>query len=205
MTPRKLNIILWSILGLMLVGIAGGLYFSDTLLAGLAKDTALMKADTEIARSKVATYTKNKTLTEQLSYIEAMADEVLPVAQDQSVVVSEIFHFAAASGVGISGLTFDEVPVVKGKKSKEQLEKEKLLPKGVAVVPISVNLTEGTPYSGVENFLRKLEENRRKMQITGLTMQPSEESLSVFSSVELKINLYTKATSTPAAPVTEDK
>lgn len=199
MTPKKLNITLWGILGLILVAIVAGLYFADTALASLAKDTALIRADTEIARSQITTYTKNKTLAEDLSYVEVLADEVLPVAQDQSVVVSEVFHFASKSGVVISGLTFDEVPVVKGKKSKEQLEKEKLLPKGVVVVPVTVNLANGTPYLGVETFLQNLEENRRKMQIIGLVVQPTEENLAVFSSVELKINLYTKVTLTTTA------
>lgn len=193
MTPKKLNFILWGILAATALAIAGGLYFADSLLYSTAKDTAKIKADTEIAKQKIKIYTANKEKAEKLSYVEDLAAEILPVAQNQSVVVSEIFHYAAVSGVRIQALTFDEVVVAKGKKSDEQKAQEALLPKGVTVTPITVSMAEGTPYAGLEQFLHRLEDNRRKMQVNSLTAQPGETTLDVFSSVELKINLYTKA------------
>lgn len=211
MTPKKLNIILWSVLALLIVGVGGGLYFADGMLSSIAGDTTALKTQTAIDKKRIVVYGKNKTTYESQADTERLVKVMLPESLDQATVVAELAAFARLSGVSTANLAFQEDPTAtattgKGKKTPQQLAKEKLIPKGTAATPVTFDIAKGARYENVINFLKILEKNQRKMLVTTINMTPDALDGNYLESVSMTLYLYTKAKAVePKSTTTEEK
>lgn len=189
MTPKKMNTFLKLSLTLLVVLVVIGLYFANQKLTTLAHDTARLKAKIEVSQKQIGVYEQAKQQVDSLGYVDELANKVLPERENQSVVVAELSQFALRSRLSVAQITFPQDTKKLNPGSKTTVK----TPAGVAVVPAVIEFKEGTKYENVLEFLRTIENNRRKMQVTNVSFTPDEENKAVFSKVSVSMNLYTRA------------
>lgn len=191
MTPKKMNLIMRCLVGVLVLATLAGLYFANQHLTALAEETARLEADVILQEKQLAAYEKTKSTVDSLQDIGSLAAKVLPDQQEQSLTVAELSDFAKRSSLRIKELTFEEPPAEeKGKKKKD---KEKTtIPKGVTITPVVISFQETARYDYFLDFLRAVEENRRKMQITNISLTPNEENRTLLDEVSVSLNLYVK-------------
>lgn len=189
MTPKKMNTTLrYSILILAALLIAG-LYFANQKLTTLAEETAKLKADVVVQERQLAAYQTTKSAVDSLRDIEDLSAKVLPAQQEQSLTVAELSAFAQRSSLRIKELTFADPPEEKKSKSKKE---KSAIPKGVVITPVSISFEENVRYDYFLDFLRAVEENRRKMHITSISLVPNEINRNLLEEVSVHMNLYVK-------------
>lgn len=189
MSPLRMNTTLKIVLIACLLGTLVGLFFANRVLTKTAQQTATLKADVVINQKQLEVYEKTKTQVESLSYVEDLVKTVLPDGKDQSAVVAELSEFAKRSGLSVSQITFPETAASsKSSKAKSSL----VVPKGVNVVPVTVQLAAGSKYENLLTFLKTLEDTRRKTQVTNIALTPDADDRSKLSEVTIVVNLYTK-------------
>lgn len=186
MTPKRMHTILLCILGLLIAVTIGGLYFANQRLTSIANETARLSAEIEVSNKQIDTYTLTKIKVDSLDYVGELAGKVLPEDKEQSVVVAELSQFALRANLTVAGIEFaDPASSSSGDKKKSTI------PKGVEVIPIVVKFNNAR-YEDLLEFLRTVENNRRKMQINNINLQPDEDDRTILSEVSVAINLYAK-------------
>jgi Tfp pilus assembly protein PilO len=192
MTPRKMNYVLKGMIVLLLIVTGVGLYFANQKLTSTASETSKLKAQVEIGQKQLKTYEATKAKVDSLDYVEDLASKVLPQEQEQSLTVAELSQFATRSRLAVSEITFAET----GSKSKTTKSKTKTaIPKGVTVIPLTIKFKSGSKFDYLLEFLKSVEENRRKMQVTNISLTPNETDRSLLESVSVDINLYVRDSS----------
>lgn len=194
MTPKRMNRILRGALALLMVIMIAVLYFANKSLTRVAQDTARLKADVVLQEKQLAAYQSTKTTVDSLRDVGSLAAKVLPDQQEQSLTVAELSAFAQRSSLRIKELTFAEPPVEQ--KGKKKDKEKSAIPKGVTVAPVVISFEENARYDYFLDFLRAVEENRRKMQITNISLTPNEQNRALLEEVSVSINLYVKSTDT---------
>lgn len=192
MTPKRMNTILIGILVVLVLLTGAGIFFANKQLTNTANETAKLSADIEVSKKQIDTYGITKIKVDSLDYVGDLANKVLPESQEQSVVVAEISQFAQRSRLTLAGIEFVEKPSSRSSKSKKST-----VPKGVVVTPIIVKFS-GVKYEQLLEFLRTIESNQRKMQVTSINLEPNEEDRSILTEVSVAINLYVKKPDTAA-------
>ncbi len=197
MTPRSMNQVLKVIIVLLVIGTISGLYFANKKLVTIAQDTSKLKADVAVGDKQLKTYQQTKIQVDELSYVNELANTVLPANQDQSAIVAELSEFANRSGLTVSQITFSDTskaatsaapPSSSSAAGKTALT----VPKGVLVVPVEIQLKSGSKYSNLLSFLKTIESNRRKSQVTNITLTPDSKDRANLSQVSIALNLYTQ-------------
>lgn len=191
MTPRKMNHILKAMLLASIIVTIAGLYFANQKLTAIATETATLKAKVEVGQKQIAAYEQTKTKVDSLDYVDDLATKVLPEEQEQSLTVAELSQFALRSRLSVEEITFKETAAETG-KSKSKTKTKKAIPKGVVVIPVSIKFQAGSRYDYLLEFLKSVEENRRKMQVTNIALSPDETNRSLLQDVSVDINLYVK-------------
>ena len=188
MTPQRIHQLLRSLLILLIGATFLGLYAANQKLTNIAEQTAKLKAETVINQQQLSIYQKTKAQVDSLNYVSDLANKVLPADKDQSAIVAEVSEFALRSGLTISQINFTDgtKPTTGGTKNSL------VIPKGVTVVPITVQLQSGAKYDNLLTFLKTIEDNRRKSQVTNITLTPDSKDRSRLSQVTIAFNLYTQ-------------
>ncbi len=188
MTPKRTNIILKVTLGVLILVILGGLYFSNKKLTALATDTSRLKADIEISQKQITAYQATKAKVDSLDYVDELANKVLPQDKEQSAIVAELSQFALRARLSVAEINFPDKP-----QAKSSSKTKSATPKGVDVMPITIKFKEDSKYESILTFLRSVEDNRRKMQVTNISLKPDEEDRQKIKEVTVDINLYTRS------------
>ncbi len=190
MTPRLLNKLLKVALALLIIAAIAILYLGDKQVVTVANETARLKAQVQVNEKQLSTYQKTKVKVDSLSYVNDLANKVLPAEKEQSAIVAEISQFALRSSLGIEQIAFVEVPKTAAGTSKSK--SKVAIPKGVEVVPITVQFNSGSKYQNILDFLESVENNRRKMQVTNINLKPDPNDRQLLNQVTVSMNLYAK-------------
>lgn len=194
MTPRRMNQILKLIIILLVIGVAGGIYYADKQLKSIATNTAKLRAQVEIGDKQLSNYQATKQKVDSLSYVQELAGKVLPDEQEQSLTVAEISQFALRARLTVEDITFVDAAKTATTKNKSTDKKSKsTIPKGVSVIPMSVKFQDGSRYDYLLEFLKSVEDNRRKMQVTNISLTPDSDNRSLLKSVTVELNLYVRS------------
>lgn len=194
MTPRRMNHVLKIAIVLLVVGVAGGIYFADKQLKSIASDTARLRAQVEIGNKQLSTYQATKQKVDSLSYVQELAGKVLPEEQEQSLTVAEISQFALRARLTVEDITFVDTTKTTTTKTKSTDKKAKsTIPKGVSVIPMSIKFQDGSRYDYLLEFLKSVEDNRRKMQVTNISLTPDADNRSLLKTVTVELNLYVRS------------
>lgn len=193
MTPKRMNRVLKITILLLVVGVSAGVYLADKQLNAIATDTARLRAQVEISDKQLSAYQLTKQKVDSLSYVEELAGKVLPEEQEQSLTVAEISQFALRARLAVEDITFvdtEKTAVTKGKTGDKKTKST--IPKGVSVIPMSIKFQDGSRYDYLLEFLRSVEDNRRKMQVTNISLTPDADNRALLKSVTVELNLYVR-------------
>ena len=194
MTPRRMNHVLKITILLLVIVVAGGIYFADKQLKSIASDTARLRAQVEIGDKQLTTYQATKQKVDSLSYVQELAGKVLPEQQEQSLTVAEISQFALRARLTVEDITFIDTTKTTTTKTKSTDKKAKsTIPKGVSVIPMSIKFQDGSRYDYLLEFLKSVEDNRRKMQVTNISLTPDADNRALLKSVTVELNLYVRS------------
>lgn len=194
MTPRLMNKILKGLMIVVALLLLACLYFGDKRVAGVAMETSRLKAVVEVNQQQIKIYDQTKKKVATLGYVNELANKVLPPDKEQSAIVAEISEFAKRSNLSVSQITFSEVAKTTG--AAPAAKTNLVIPKGVQVIPVSIQMQSGATYNDVLDFLKTVENNQRKMQLTSINLKPNLDDRQILDQVNISMNLYAKPSST---------
>ena len=178
--------LLYVVLVLLFAGIAAGSYFVHTKLSHYVVAVNHKKIDSEIneealinAQRLSRALEQNKDNIDRASAI--VADTKYYEYQDQ--IVRDITSYASTAGLTVLGFNFTgSTGSVKNTGSV----------KGVKTVFASISLKSPVPYPNYLRFLKLIERNLTKMQITQLDVSSELKSLGQVSSPSITIEVYVR-------------
>lgn len=201
MTPQKAFFALLAVT-ILVIGAGGGLYYYlNSSLVSLNQDVGELLAEQEVIGTQIQVYEETKQKVEELSFVEDLADEVLPQSKEQANVVAEIRRFVSSAGLQLEAVSFSSASGSTG-LSTSQTEAVTSLP-GVRVLPVTAVISSGATYDQILDLLTKVESNQRKMQVTEVSLTPIPGS-DVIANFTLKMNIYLRSSvAVPAATEAE--
>jgi hypothetical protein len=167
-------------------GITAGFIFALDLLNEQAIAANHAKIDNELAEQEISKLKNLKTYLEQNKATVDRASEVVAASQAytyQNQGIADLNTFASRVGVKILGIDFPDT-------SKQTSKKQASSITGVKRIPIIVRLEGPVPYVSYIRFLKSIEQNLTKMQITSVSMVPDAKDPSKLVSPSIDIEVY---------------
>jgi cell division protein FtsB len=196
MNSKRLHLVLVATLVLLFIGLLGGAYGINKLLASEANKLTALKAKNLALGQEQLSLNKAKKDIKTYDNLDKIAQDVVPQDKNQAEAVREIVNIAAANDVSLAAINFPAStlgvlpngtapaatsgtasPAAAGGNTKaaglSQLVPVKNIP-GIYQLPITVNGNPNQPvqYEKFINFLSDLEHNRRTAQVGTITIQP---------------------------------
>lgn len=198
MTPKRLFLALCILCGLLFAGTAAAVYFGNKILSGEANKIAIARADDELIDKRKALKSDLKKTITDYAELKTLASKFLPDSKNQDDLVAEFYKIANDNNIDISGLTFTASGEKIGSSSQTTPLKDA---KNVLVFPFTVtNYTAS--FNQLIAFMQDLENNRRKLQITQIQLQPDEETGEI-SVPSMAIESYIKGVTPSEKPATD--
>lgn len=178
----------WILVGMILFGISVGvvgIWYLDGLL------TSKVAATNDAILSAQISNTNLDRAQALKIYLENHKDEVdkaaLIVAQTtayqyQNQIVEDITKYAQAAGVTIIGFDFPQD--ISGATTDKTT--------GLKSLTATITLLNPTPYKNYLSFLKYIEQNLTKMQITDISISPDVNDQNQISSTLIGIQVYVK-------------
>lgn len=182
-TASKLKwIFIGSILGMVVLGVAGVWYLNNTLASKVA-------ATNDAVQSSEASKLNLQLAQNLKTYLSVHKDEVdkaaMIVAQTtsyryQNQIVEDINRYAKAAGVSIIGFSFPQ------DISSATVDKTT----GLKSLTATIMLSDRSSYANYLLFLKYIEQNLTKMQITDITLTPNASDRNYINDTSVGIQVY---------------
>lgn len=180
----NLKIILIILFVLLLGAVGAGTWWLKGVLHEfvLAKDHAQIDSELSALELEKLRFLQNELaekseIVDRANQIAASADNYR--YQDQ--VINDVEVYAKRNGIVISGFTFG------GESSQNQNQKA---PAGTRLTPFSLTLSGPIEFTKFMQFLRDIENNLTKIQVTSLTLAPDPENLQMVTNPSLGLVVY---------------
>lgn len=176
MTPKRMFFVMLGAVVLLLSLASGGYYYTRQQLKEKSVSLSKLKADIDAIDDSVADAKKVLQQYDDLSFIDNIANDVLPPEKIQSDLVEQIYILANEAGVTVRTVTFTSPG---GKPTSDPTLTQTVPLEGISgVYALTATLGyESNTYNNLVNFLKKLEGNRRKLQISSIVINPTRESI----------------------------
>lgn len=197
LTPRYLQIILLVTMVLIVIGGAVIFQFAKANLATVAKDAAQISADAEASQTTVTRLqqterdlTANQQAVQRASKIAAESREYL--YQDQ--IIKDLNTFARRNGVTIQGIDFGgSSSATPGASSSGTATTPLPTPSvsggGLKSINAAITLKSPIRYESFLRFIRDIEQNLTKMQLSSLSLSNSDTGI---TSDTLNVQVYVR-------------
>lgn len=191
MNAVKLRNFLIAAVVLAVVAIGALMYYASNYLGAEATktlhakiDVQLIEQDIEQLKSLERTLEANKESAERARQI--VSDSKQYQYQDQ--IVSDINAYAAASGVDVVGYDFGSA------NPAQQTTKPLNAPQinGVKSLTVTLTLASPMPFDNYLRFLRSIEGNLTKMQVSGINIAPDPENMSQITNPTVVLIVYVR-------------
>lgn len=192
MNVFTMNKALKGVLVALVILFSVGLFYADKRLQAVALNTKNLKAEIEIENKKIQNYELTKLKIAQLEYVKDAAHQILPKDENQSVIVAELTEFAKRSNLSTGAINFTDEKQTQTATTNKDTKPKSGAPEGVRIVPVIFEVSEGAAYSDVLDFLNYIEQNRRKMQVTQISLTPNPDDGARLNDVSIGINLFVK-------------
>lgn len=172
MTPKRLFYAMSVLCGIMFLGIGAVAYLGNSFLSKEAAKIADARADDELIDQRKALKNDLVKTIDDYTELKALATKFLPDSKNQDDLIAEFYKIASNNDIDISGLNF----TASGDKISSSSQTTPLKDaKNVLVFPFTVtNYTAS--FDQLIAFMQDLENNRRKLQITQIQLQPDEKT-----------------------------
>lgn len=198
LTAARLRLVLSISLFLVVILASTGFYLVDRMLKEVALDVSRTLVDANASQSNIQTLQKvqkdlsdNQDIVERASSI--VADSQSYQYQDQ--IITDLNDYAQQSGVAITNLDFSgstegssvNTPPAALKTPQTTVP----VPKGVKSTAVSVTLKNPVKYNDLLRFIKSIEQNLTKMQISKVSLSKDTANSGV-SSEAFTIEVYIK-------------
>lgn len=192
MKAVKLRLILSGIIVLLFVATGGGFYVLSQLLTAMEVTADHARIDADLSSSDS---NRLNQLSEQLDKqkdVVAKAQKIVGTQADykyQDEFINDINQLARTFGVTITGFSFPDPNSVTSSNAVKVLT---VLPSGVKPVLITINLKGPVSYQVYLRFLRGLELNLTRLQITGINLSPDSANPTQISNPSIGIEIFVR-------------
>ncbi len=168
------------------VGIVFIFLTAQDILTRKAVETDHARIDAELAQEDISRLKQLRTTLEANKDTIDKTAQIVAESQSynfQDQVIADITSYADEAGVGILGFDFGvkpgEAPAA-GKTSKNTLRR----------TLVSIQLSNNIPYGSLLKFVKSIEQNVTKMQLTGINFQPKKDDPTLVLGSTIEIEVY---------------
>lgn len=186
MTAVTLQYGLIALIVLLVGGIIGIFFLAQTVMSEKALSTDHYRTDAELAQEEIVrlqqlrTILKNEQNTiEKTARIVAQSQEY----QFQDQVINDVTAYAKQNNIEVLSFDFGAKPGAAPQGAASGSTQTKTI--------VTVQLNNDIPYDSLLKFLKSLEQNITKMQLTGIALQPNvtKPNLILAPTIELEVFL----------------
>lgn len=165
---------------IMIIGIGAVSVLAQHILTQKAIEIDHVRTDTILARDEIVKLKQlQKTLEDDHSIVQKTA-EIVAQSQMytyQNQIISDLSDYAAQSGVSVIGYDFTgkQSPVAQGLPAK---------------TVIKVRLKDQTPYISYLRFLKAIEGNVMKMQLTSIDLTPFADDYRLLQEPQIELEVF---------------
>lgn len=189
MTAPLLNKILIGSLVALIIASGIGFYFASKFLSQTALDTAHVRADTAILTENLEKLKRLETEMQDKSDIVARAHQIVSDSssfQHQNQIVQDVNTYAGIAGVTVAGFSFaPEDNPTSANPAQAKIP-------GVKTLNATVTLNTPIKYDSFLKFLKSIEQNLTKMQVTGVNMTPALDDATLVNNPTIGLLIYVK-------------
>ena len=173
---------------LMLGGLGWGIYIANSFLSEEMVKTDHARIDAEIAQDEIvqlqqlkARLAKDKPTIDKVAQIVAESKQY----QFQDQVMSDLTQYAAQTGVQIVGFDFGAKPGTPVANKPGQAA-----PAGYTRTEVSIQLANDVPYANLLRFVKSIEQNITKIQISDIRLQPNAADPQLVVGPTIKLEVF---------------
>jgi hypothetical protein len=216
MNPKRFFFVMVAVFMLSIGGGGAMLIYANTLLEKRSSDVKSLRLESIELEEQQKAYMAAKANVEKYSYLKEIINAALPQEKDQARSVREIFILAEQVGIKIKSIQFPssslgtitakpvatasgETPAPTPKAATPVVTQAKAVDglKGVysleaVVTPYSDGKVYRVSYDQLIEFLKKLESNRRAMQVSSIQLTPLGQTQSDSISFTVTLNIFIK-------------
>lgn len=182
--PAKRFFYLLAGTNLLIIGVIVATFaVASGMAGGRSKNIAALKADVQTNDITIKNYETLQRTISQNQEINQLADQALPKGIDQAVLVNELNRFSQDTATPIRQITFNTA------KGGGLITPSTLKGVSFATATVQVNRCQ---YQDLLRFLGKIENSRRRMQVTTISLNPSERTAGVIDRATLTLEIYLK-------------
>jgi hypothetical protein len=193
MTPKKATYILIALLTILIVAGVAAFYYGDKILQARSAKISEEKIQLEAVNTELSLFKNSKDMVDKYGFVKELSGKILPESKFQSEVLAELTKFAADNNMKIQTLTFGADNAKTDDPSLSQTSTIKGL-SGVRVLNASIQFSNdpAISYESFINFLKNVESNQRKMQVSTLSITPDPENSAAIASATVTVNIFLK-------------
>lgn len=210
MSTKRAYFIMLGIIGLLAILLLGSAYMGEKLLHKQADKLLALKLDNQLLDKQQTALVKANRDLQQYSELGHLAETIVPQDKDQAKTVREILNIAAETGIPLTAINFsastlgNAVPKAVTTNDSTSTATTPVAPPVTQLKPVDgikglyrmeiiimSNPTNPQPYSSLQNFLSRLEQNRRTAQVSQIIITPYSKDISKLS-FQLTINVFVK-------------
>lgn len=171
---------------LAIIGISYVSVIAQQILSAKSLETDHARIDSAVAEQEILKLKSLKSALERNKPIVHKTAQIVAESQSytfQDQVINDLSSYADKSGVHITLIDFGPKPG----------DKPQAGPGAISTLnrtEIILQLANATPYSNVLTFIRSIEENITKIQITGVNMVPLRDDKQLISNPVIKLEVY---------------
>jgi len=186
MNALKLRIILVVGLVLLLGALGTGVWWLQGMLAAQVIKTDHARIDSEMAQLDLEKLRRLESQLEEQKDIVERADQIAATANNykyQDQVVSDLENYAKRHAIIISGFDFSGANAPGASTGS---------PAGTIRTPFSISLKGPISFDKFMNFLRDIENNLTKLQVSSLSLTPTTSDPKMVSNPSISLVVYLK-------------
>lgn len=190
MSAIQLRNILLGGIGLMIVLIGVTIYYASTLLQVEATksvhakiDAELVAADLDRLKNLEKVLERNQNSVQKAAQI--VSDTKLYQYQDQ--IIKDIDSYANKTGVQVTVYDFGATD----KPTTSSGAQQPTIP-GVKTITVKLTLKSPLPFDNYLRFIKAIEQNLTKMQVSGVNLSPDEDNKNDVSNPGIGLTVYVK-------------
>lgn len=192
LTPVKLRVILLVSLALVIIGACAIFYFANTSLRQTATTVSHKVADAEASRNNLENLKKiEKFLNEHKETIERVnsivADSQSYQYQDQ--IIFDLNAYAAKANISITSYDFGGAAATAATGAQASATPAPATVGSLKSTSVSVTVANPVDYNNLLRFIKSVEQNLTKMQISKVSLSKATEGNSV-STDAFNIEVY---------------
>lgn len=184
MNATKLRYVLGGIIGLLVIIIIAGIWFLQSFLNQQVLTTDHAKIDADISQQEALKLRKLQTEMAGMKDIIARTKQIAATTEQygfQDQVISDLSTYAGRNGIRINSFDFSQT--APGSKPGTA-------PSGKTTFLVS--LRSPVKYESFLKFVRDIEQNLTKIQVTSLTLSPDPKDTSLIQNPTLGLEVFLK-------------